>query len=100
MSQPVFGTDHLQCGAAGGKKKKKKAKGGAKEDEDLDALLAEMGIQPATEKPAGEADASLSAAEPAAAAAPAAEEAKNDDDGEGDEPEDGKVSVKWRPSGA
>ena len=102
VSQPVFGTNHLQCGAAGGKKKKKKGKGGAKEDEDLDALLAEMGIQPATEKPAGEADASLAAAEPVAAAAPAAAEAadKNDDDGEGDEPEDGKVSVKWLLPGA
>ena len=98
LSQPY----HLQCAAAGGKKKKKKGKGGAKEDEDLDALLAEMGIQPATEQPAGQAAASLAAAEPAAAAGPTADEAadKEDDAGEGDEPEDGKVRVKWHWPGA
>ena len=68
----------------------------------MDALLAEMGIQPSTEQPAGEAAAELAAASPAAAAAPTAEEAadKDDDAGEGDEPEDGKVRVKWYLPGA
>ena len=55
--------------AGKGKKKKKKGKGGAKEEEDLDAVLAELGMAPAA-KP--EAERTTDAQPPITEAAPAA----------------------------
>lgn len=83
--------------ASKSKKKKKKGKGGAKDEEDLDAVLAELGMAPAA-KPEAErtTDAQAqpsgaeAAGEPAAEAAGAA--AENDEDAAADG--DGKVSMR------
>ncbi|KAL0036218.1 hypothetical protein WJX79_008552 [Trebouxia sp. C0005] len=75
-----------------GKKKKKKGKGGAKDEEDLDAVLAELGMAPAAKpederttdaqaQPSGAEAAGEPAAEAAAAAAENDEDAAADGDG-------------------
>ena len=72
--------------AGKGKKKKKKGKGGAKDEEDLDAVLAELGMAPA---PKSEAQPSTDAQPQVSEAAAPADEAAPAADGEGPAEEDG-----------
>lgn len=78
-----------------GKKKKKKGKAGAKgEEEDLDAVLAELGMAPAAKpeaQPTTDAEPQASDAAPADEAAAAADDAADDNDAAA--AEDGKVCV-------
>ena len=81
--------------AGKGKKKKKKGKAGAKDEEDLDAVLAELGMAPAAKpeaQPTTDAQPEASEAAPAdeAAAAPAADGAAEEDNDTA-AAEDGKV---------
>ena len=83
--------------AGKGKKKKKKGKASAKDEEDLDAVLAELGMAPAATpeaQPTTDAQPQVSHAAPAdeAAAAPAADGAAEEDN-DAAAAEDGKVCI-------
>ena len=88
--------------AGKGKKKKKKGKGGAKDEEDLDAVLAELGMAPAAKsetQPSTDAQPQASEAKPADEPADAATaEAAAEEDDDAAAAVDGKVRSLYSPS--